>query len=103
MKKSEIIKLAMDEGYWEPDRNNDESSGDIFMCFAIQNMCRIGIITGNEYFFTKYNIGNKLQGRATVTSYLVFCKELTQEEAHSSEVRIQFWLDFIKELEAKGE
>lgn len=111
MKKSEIIKLAMNEGYWIAERETVKignkircvSTGSYYMCCAIDRLLNAKIINKIECSSIKCTIRNKINHHGFLVDHLIEDVGMTLHNAISLKVRTKFWLDFIKELEAKGE
>lgn len=103
MKISEILQLAIDKEYWLADRNKYGSVSRTFMCIAVNDMYCIGLITHKELFAVKGHIEYILGEEYTLTDYLRITQGLSHEDAKKAEVRLNFWNQVIKELQAKRE
>lgn len=103
MKISEILQLAIDKEYWLADRNKHGSDSRTFMCIAVDHMYCIGLITHKELFAVKGYIEQILGDQYTLTDYLRRTQGVSHEDTKKAEVRLNFWNQLIKELQAKGE
>lgn len=103
MKISEILQLAIDKEYWLADKSKYGSAARTFMCIVVDDMNCMGLITHEELFAVIGYIEQILGEDHILTEHLIKIKGVSYSESQSADVRLNFWNQIIKELQAKGE
>lgn len=103
MKKSKILRMAIEKEYWLADKNKYGSKYRTFMCLAINDMMIDNFINRNELNAVTSLIESLIGDHATLTLYLKHVKGMEESIARSADIRSMFWIDVIHKLESIGE